>query len=72
MAVIKTEFIQEVNYIAFPINLQMVTILIKCRRDSDFFAEAQLLHKQEEKLTKEHGFRLGNMPESPSLASEVW
>ena len=65
---------QEVNYIAFQINLQMVTILIKCRRDSGFpSAEAQLLRKQEEKTHQGAWYQVRSRARKPefSLRSAV-
>lgn len=53
----------------------MVTILIKCRRDSDFpFAEAQLLRKQEEKTHQGAWFQVRSHARKPefSLRSVVW
>lgn len=64
----------KVNYIAFPINLQMVTILIKCRRDSDFLL--QKLSSSVNRREKTHQERLqvrshARKPEF-SLRSVVW
>lgn len=53
----------------------MVTILIKCRRDSDFpFAEAQLLRKQEEKTHQGARLQVRSHARKPefSLRSVVW